>query len=156
MEGGDLGNDIKQRRKQGNYFAEQEARDIVKGILMGLGHIHGLNILHRDLKPANLLLKEKGDYSNIKIADFGLSGQYTKNSLSKSLSKNVGTTLYMAPEQFKNQDYGKVGFYPLMTDLEYRYLERGNHHVDVVRRFKTPFLPLRDGKQPVQALNKEP
>lgn len=53
----------------------------MKCILQGLDHIHDQNIVHRDLKPANLLLKGDMTYTQVKIGDFGLSGQYEKNSI---------------------------------------------------------------------------
>ena len=43
------------------YFAE---------ILLGLEHLHSLNIVYRDIKPENILLDVDG---HIRIADFGLS-----------------------------------------------------------------------------------
>jgi serine/threonine protein kinase len=98
MQGGDLYSDIKRRRNSGEFYTELEVRMILKCILQGLEHIHKEDIVHRDIKPANLLLKSHQSYDKIKIGDFGLSGQYEKNSIQKSLSRNVGTVLFMAPE----------------------------------------------------------
>ena len=42
---------------------------LIKGVLLGLEHLHLRDIVHRDLKPDNLLLCADG----IKLADFGLS-----------------------------------------------------------------------------------
>jgi len=39
-------------------------------LLLGMKHLHSLNILHRDLTSKNILLDE---YQNLKISDFGLS-----------------------------------------------------------------------------------
>lgn len=111
MKGGDLYSDMKNRKRSKKLYEEEEVVQIMKCILQGLDHIHDQNIVHRDLKPANLLLKGDMTYTQVKIGDFGLSGQYEKNSIQKSLSKNVGTTLFMAPEQFLKQDYGKVSIF---------------------------------------------
>lgn len=45
----------------------------VKLNILGLAHIHSLNLIHRDIKPDNLLFKRKNDLKSLKIADFGLS-----------------------------------------------------------------------------------
>ena len=36
-------------------------------------YIHEKGIVHRDLKPENLILANKDDDYNVKIADFGLA-----------------------------------------------------------------------------------
>jgi serine/threonine protein kinase len=54
--------------------------------------MHSKNYLHRDLKSLNLLVDRN---YNIKIADFGESRDI--NSL-LSLTKGIGTYLWMAPE----------------------------------------------------------
>jgi serine/threonine protein kinase len=37
-------------------FSEEEAALIVKNILLGLSHIHALNLVHRDIKPENIIV----------------------------------------------------------------------------------------------------
>ena len=54
-------------------------------------------ILHRDLKPDNCLV---GDYSTVKIADFGTS--QAKNVVTMTA---VGTPLFAAPELFRGEAY---------------------------------------------------
>src|SRR5262249_13090576 len=58
----------------------------------GLGHAHERGIIHRDIKPQNLLLT--GDYSTVKIADFGVA----RFSVADSPITRVGTNLYAPPE----------------------------------------------------------
>jgi serum/glucocorticoid-regulated kinase 2 len=65
------------------YFAE---------ILLGLEHLHSLNIVYRDIKPENILLDIDG---HIRIADFGLSKIIPH--LHKSYSF-CGSPEYMSPE----------------------------------------------------------
>lgn len=47
---------------------------LLRQILEGLAHVHGLGIIHRDLKPDNIFIDVTG---NPRIGDFGLatSGQ---------------------------------------------------------------------------------
>ena len=66
---------------------------IVRQLLEGLSFIHQLGIVHRDLKPANIFIMNSG---NVKIGDFGLSKDLSKESgLSKLYA--AGTRFYMAP-----------------------------------------------------------
>jgi serine/threonine protein kinase len=51
--------------------------------------------MHRDLKPENILYKTKGDYSTLKIADFGLSAIVDDIPY---LYPKCGTPGYVAPE----------------------------------------------------------
>src|SRR5262249_19219286 len=57
---------------------------------------HRVGIVHRDLKPANILMAADGAP---KIADFGLARHFDEDAAVMTLSANVGTPSYMAPEQ---------------------------------------------------------
>lgn len=61
------------------------------GILAGLGHLHGRDVIHRDLKPDNILLQ--GELP--RIADFGLARVLRAIDDSKEAG---GSPAYMAPE----------------------------------------------------------
>ena len=50
--------------------------------------------MHRDIKPENLLLKVKGDFSGITLADFGLATTLNE----EMLFKRCGTPGFVAPE----------------------------------------------------------
>jgi len=71
----------------------------------GIGYLHGLSpaILHRDLKSLNLLLvdeftgEEDGEIT-IKVCDFGLSRLKEGEEERSLMTKNVGTTNWLAPE----------------------------------------------------------
>lgn len=41
---------------QAPVFSEEEAALMVKSILVGLSHIHALNLVHRDIKPENIIV----------------------------------------------------------------------------------------------------
>ena len=57
----------------------------------------------------NLLLKNKEDLGSVKLADFGLAAQYDlKTNMIMSFSEKWGTRIYMAPEMFGKNEYGKV------------------------------------------------
>ena len=57
---------------------------ILRQLLEGLSYIHQLGIVHRDLNPANIFIMNNG---NVKIGDFGLSKDLSKESGEPSIFK---------------------------------------------------------------------
>lgn len=55
-------------------FSENQARFYAAEILLGLEHLHSLNIVYRDLKPENMLLDMEG---HCRITDMGLATHVT-------------------------------------------------------------------------------
>ena len=96
MEGGELFDYICEKEQ----LTEAEAVQIVRRIASALAYLHSNNIIHRDLKPENLLLKSKGDISEIKIIDFGFS------KIASTRTKSfLGTQGYLAPEMMDPNGY---------------------------------------------------
>lgn len=90
-------------------LTEEQARFYISEILIGLEHLHSLEIVYRDLKPENILLDLDG---HIRITDFGLSKQFIKKDI-KSYSF-CGSPEYMSPEMLQGQGHGReVDFYSL-------------------------------------------
>ncbi|XP_041100979.1 eukaryotic translation initiation factor 2-alpha kinase 3-like [Polyodon spathula] len=95
---------------------------IVSKIASAVAYMHQNNYVHRDLKPENIMISQE---VTIQLIDFGL----VKNLSEENLTPNVGTVLYMAPEQ-KGDDYTEkvdifaMGlivfeiFYPMTTVAE--------------------------------------
>ena len=83
-------------------FNENIARYYFKEFMAGLKYCHEKGYSHRDLKPENLMLD-----SNfvLKIADFGFAGPVEGRDGGGTLSTNLGTMNYMAPEIHLNQEY---------------------------------------------------
>ncbi|KAG7274636.1 hypothetical protein CRUP_009679, partial [Coryphaenoides rupestris] len=75
------------------------ARLICNKIVSAVHYCHQKNIVHRDLKAENLLLDAD---SNIKIADFGFSNEFTMGS---KLDTFCGSPPYAAPELFQGKKY---------------------------------------------------
>ncbi|XP_050409367.1 calcium/calmodulin-dependent protein kinase kinase 1 isoform X1 [Patella vulgata] len=84
-------------------FSEEQAGNYFRDIVLGLEYLHHQKIIHRDIKPSNLLL---GDDGHIKIADFGVSNEFSGGDA--FLSNTVGTPAFMAPETLRD-DREKYG-----------------------------------------------
>lgn len=98
MKGGDLLSRILEK----TFYTEPEARQVCRNLLEAVDYCHKLNVAHRDLKPENVLLVEKGNDVNIKLADFGLATRVDRPNCLKTL---CGTTEYTAPEVFSSNGY---------------------------------------------------
>lgn len=90
-----------------NILTLDQKEDIIRGILLGLQHLHRNRIVHRDFKPANILISRDNRGKFIpKIADFGLSKLVENDEIESSdfdLSDGRGTPLYKAPEQIEGE-----------------------------------------------------
>ncbi len=67
-----------------------------------LAYAHSEGIVHRDIKPANILLNLKGD---VILTDFGIAKALGDTGLTQS-GTQVGTPMYMSPEQFSGVPVG--------------------------------------------------
>ena len=79
-------------------IAETDAREILEGLMQGVGYIHTLQIVHRDIKPENILMTAN---RTPVLSDFGLAAIMT----SPKIRGPVGSLQYMAPEVLFDQEY---------------------------------------------------
>lgn len=89
------GGELLDRVTSVGVFSEPEAAHIIRQVLEGVAYLHRKGIVHRDLKLENLLLVDDSPKAHIKIADFGLSKVFSKDT---TLSTVCGSPQYMAPE----------------------------------------------------------
>lgn len=93
----------------------------MRQILEGMAYVHAQGLIHRDIKPSNLFLAS-GDV--LKIGDFGLAtakgGVFRPSSTNasdvrnNSLTSEIGTPVYAAPETLANGKYSaKVDLYSI-------------------------------------------
>lgn len=92
---GDLFTEITKMKK----FKESQASELIRQVLSALVYCHEKGVSHRDLKPENILLMETNENLSIKLADFGNSIEFNKES---KLSGCFGSAYYIAPEVFEN------------------------------------------------------
>lgn len=85
---------------QKDFLSKKEVNLIFGQICEAVNYLHSKSIQHRDLKPANIKVTKEGV---VKLLDFGIS----KAKYTPKLTKEgylIGTTDFMAPEQFRGQN----------------------------------------------------
>jgi len=88
---------------------------IIRQVLIALEYAHSKGLIHRDIKPSNIIIDQNGV---AKLMDFGISKSvHSKTDLTR-MGRNVGTVLYMSPEQINNeQSTAKTDLYSLAITL---------------------------------------
>ena len=94
------GGDLMRHTLPQNLLSPDDVTQIAFKSCGALDYAYRQGIVHRDLKPANILVVSD---TNIKIGDFGAS--YLFNSLHTQIA-NIGTPLYMSPEQIRGNPLG--------------------------------------------------
>ena len=104
LQGGDLSGWL----EQNGPLPFDQAVDFVLQACVAVADAHVLGIVHRDLKPANLFCVRRSDGQlTIKVLDFGISKTSHLGSSGPGMdmtktSANMGTPLYMSPEQMRS------------------------------------------------------
>ena len=99
LAGGDLYHKIAECKKSRAFIPERLIWRYLIQLLLGLKHLHSLNIMHRDLKSANVFLSE--DLSQIKLGDLNVS----KVMKSRLVYTQTGTPYYASPEVWRDEPY---------------------------------------------------
>jgi len=111
---------------------------IINGVLNALEYIHSLKIplIHLDIKPENILIKLDKDNNiiDVKLADFGLSYQYSNIKPINIL----GTGIYSSPERVlgilhTNSDIYSLGI--IMCEMVY-FWKTGMEKINELEKIK--------------------
>ena len=90
-----------------HFFSEPLLCFISYQILNGLKYLYLCKICHFDIKPQNIIID---NLLNIKIIDFSVSLDYSKEKSKKIKLPLRGTSVYIAPEVLKNKNIDKKDF----------------------------------------------
>jgi serine/threonine-protein kinase len=90
-------------------------------VARSLREAHKLGLVHRDLKPANVMLLSEGTGGDVvKVLDFGLVKSFTPDRVKQPSDTELtqagvllGSPLYMAPEQARNEADPRTDIYAL-------------------------------------------
>ncbi|XP_018419072.1 PREDICTED: interferon-induced, double-stranded RNA-activated protein kinase-like [Nanorana parkeri] len=140
-ENGSLKKWIKNRNYVSSTVDKNQSLQIFKQIIEAVKYMHSQQLIHRDLKPANILFTKT---MVVKIGDFGLVTQMTREDESKARQRTqgTGTPTYMAPEQKDGSQYeNEVDIYALgliLVELLWIF-ETGSERGIYIRR-KFPFV----------------
>lgn len=136
-------------------------------ILEAVEYVHHKGLIHRDLKPSNIFFSLNGQ---IKVGDFGLvkdvEDAFDLQMIKKGTmfswghTVEVGTQLYMSPEQFKSRVYdNKVDIYslgliffellvPFSTEMErikkLTDVKKNNYPPDFPKKYPDEYLLLQN------------
>ncbi|WP_192808567.1 serine/threonine-protein kinase [Actinomadura montaniterrae] len=79
----------------------ERVRSVTVQVVEALAVAHAAGVVHRDLKPANLMALSGG---RVKICDFGIARWHDAPTAQTLHGRQVGTPLYMSPEQWRSGD----------------------------------------------------
>jgi serine/threonine protein kinase len=86
---------LRDRHPKGERIALSTIVSYVDQIASALQYAHDRSIIHRDVKPENILVRADG---MLLVSDFGVA-KFLEQSTQISRQTQVGTPMYMAPEQ---------------------------------------------------------
>jgi eukaryotic-like serine/threonine-protein kinase len=115
---------LQQELAQNGPMPWRRAVPIAQQICRSLREAHKLGLIHRDLKPANVMvLSEETGGDVVKVLDFGLVKSFLAETPLPGGPENpgeitqagvlMGSPLYMAPEQVKNESDPRSDIYAL-------------------------------------------
>jgi serine/threonine protein kinase len=94
------GEDLAKRVHRVGRVSAVEVVTWLSQVASALDKTHAAGIVHRDLKPENLFVTQRDDGSvRMKILDFGISKVVSTAGAGVNATTNLGSPLYMAPEQ---------------------------------------------------------
>ncbi len=94
------GQDLSKLLAANPVMSEPMLLQVMDQLLAALQYAHERGVWHRDIKPANLILTQAGQ---LKVMDFGIAR--IRDAGITQVTSTIGTHGYMAPEQYRGQDF---------------------------------------------------
>lgn len=115
-------------------------------IASAMAHAHAQGVIHRDIKPANILIDSNG---RARLTDFGIAHISTPDPDATGFSKaglQVGTPLYMAPEQLSlgSPPGPSTDVYALGVVLYYTAVGELPFKGDIVSKIENPAPSIQE------------
>lgn len=127
-------------RSTKQHMTEPQIAYILRQIVEGVKHMHGLNIIHMDIRAANVLIGPEGQ---VKIIDFGWSRKLKFGEKVKIYP--VGTLRWRAPEVENRKSFsytpdvwslGMTFFEMFVLDEPYWYLKEDENVIIAIKEGK--------------------
>ena len=123
------GGSLSEKLDRGRRYSLSQAAMVIVPVCDALTYMHQMGVVHCDLNPGNVLFDARG---RAKLVDLGIAyvpDALVHRSWRTERSFAMGTTIYMAPEQFDGvRDDPRVDLYALGAIL-YQMLA-GRHYLD--------------------------
>ncbi len=122
LKGYSLGDRLERKQR----FSVSEVLEVLGQAARALEKTHAAGVVHRDLKPDNLFVVERPDgLFHVKILDFGIAKAVASGASRSTI--NIGTPVYMAPEQLEGGFLGPQADVFALGHIAYEILT-GEHY----------------------------
>ncbi len=139
LKGESLGERLARRQRH----EPSDVVEILRQVALVLEQTHRRGIIHRDLKPDNLFLARREDGSvRVKVLDFGIAKMLERGTLSRNTT-NIGTPLYMAPEQLDGSALGPATDLFALTHIAFELLTGESYWEPELRKAPSSMVLLR-------------
>ncbi|MBL9025218.1 MAG: protein kinase [Myxococcales bacterium] len=137
------GESLGARLAAGRRLDPRQALEVLRQLAAALEKTHAAGVVHRDLKPDNLFLCEKEDGTvRVKVLDFGIAKIIQQASKSRN-TVNIGTPLYMAPEQIDGGRIDRRADVYSLGHVAYELLTGESYWEEELRRAPSTLVLLR-------------